>query len=73
MASVALLRWSDGAMEQLIDCRLRFGSSLIISGPSGSGKTQLLIRCLYPDNQEAVFGEKIKENIFHFHNLAACV
>lgn len=51
-------------MDKLIDCKLRFGSSLIISGPSGNGKTQLCLRCLHPDHQEAVFGQKIVHIFF---------
>lgn len=51
-------------MDTLIDIKLQVGSSLIVTGPSCSGKTQLVLRCLHPENQEAVFGQKVTKIFF---------
>ena len=55
-------------MAKLVDTSLKVGTSCIISGPSGSGKTQLLLRCLHPDNQEAVFGQRVSK-IFLIYSI----
>jgi len=52
----------------LVDCKFKTPSNLIVSGPTGSGKTRLVMKILDPKNHNALFGQTL-EKIYFIYSI----